>query len=111
MSRMIAAFEPLPDSYLSSTPSPPRPKSSCLAMTEKTLSNPMQLSRSQFMSEQTETAIDRIKLHDEASELCPPRIELVHSCEEISEQLLQIRDELQIGDSAAGVVQLRVFGA
>ena len=37
------------------------------------------------------------------------RVELVHSCEEISEQLLQIRNGLQVEHSAANAAQLRIF--
>ncbi len=39
-----------------------------------------------------------------------PKMELVHCCEEISEQLMQIRDELQFENSSSSAVQLRVFG-
>lgn len=39
-----------------------------------------------------------------------PRSGLMHCCEEISEQLLQIRDELQFDDVATDVIRLRVFG-
>lgn len=38
------------------------------------------------------------------------RIGLMHCCEEISEQLLQIREELQFDDSSSEIVKLRVFG-
>lgn len=111
MSRMLAAFEALPTSARSSQTSVfPTLSFQLKYDQEKQFQQPTKFD-SWPTTDQNETTGEYDEGYDEADISPESRIELVHSCEEISEQLLQIRAELQIGDSAAGVVQLRVFGA
>lgn len=111
MSRMIAAFEALPHPTRLSWTSH-IPTANCyLSDTESRQPKQHELLGSWSTSEPSETTTDDLPAFDlDGSQSNPQRMELVHCCEEISEQLLQIRDGLQIEDAAAGTVQLRIFG-
>ncbi|MEP3480132.1 MAG: hypothetical protein ABJZ55_12850 [Fuerstiella sp.] len=109
MSRMIAAFEALPHSARPfSTSQLPTANSLLAEIDRRHPERPERLdSWSSGESPEKPTEFDGIQ--NENFQPNSPRIELVHSCEEISQQLLQIRNGLQAEHSNDSTVQLRIF--
>lgn len=111
MSHMIAESEALPrPTHRRWTSHQPTSEFSLAGTQKEWLKQEGDLIGSWSTAEPIEAADDVQFFLNDFADSKEPRKELVHCCEEISEQLLQIRDELQTEGSAADIVQLRVFG-